>query len=467
MDIEGRWAWEEFGGVELGDQRRRSRLVAMGAQAARVPAGKVSEVFATGAARQGAYDFLENPSVRAERILDAIAGACVERCRQEPYVFIAMDGTSLNLTDRTRSKGFGRIGADSCHARGLKVIDAIAVSQRGVPIGVCALQWWARENKCPKVHCPVEQKETQRWLDAIRSTCARFDARADVPLWFQLDREADCWPVLQELADSGHAFTVRSRTNRRLHHPNHPNKKAYLRAELRRQKVLGHDRVQLPALPQRSARRALVEVRAACVTLDMRDKRSKKHRMLPVYAVWVREVQTTPRRETPVDWLLLTNEPVTTLLQARQVIFGYTQRWRIEDFHRSWKSGLCNVENTQLRAKEHVIRWATLLSAVALRIERLKHLSRTEPELPASTELTAHEIQALIHLKRIDKKRNETIPDAMPTLAQAVLWIAELGGYTGKSSGGPPGSITLRRGLDRLRPAAKLLKVLHPSLKKR
>ncbi len=151
---------------------------------------------------------------------------------------------------------------------------------------------------------------------------------------------------------------------------------------------------------------------------------------------------------------------MATLEQARLVIFGYTQRWRIEDFHRSWKSGACNVENTQLRAKEHVIRWATLLSAVALRIERLKHISRSEPDLPASVELTRHEIEALVHLKRIDKKRNETIPDVMPTIAQATLWIAELGGYTGKSSGGPPGSITIRRGLDRLRPAAKLLKAL-------
>jgi hypothetical protein len=48
----------------------------------------------------------------------------------------------------------------------------------------------------------------------------------------------------------------------------------------------------------------------------------------------------------------------------------------------------------------------------------------------------------------------------MPTIAQATLWIAQLGGYTGKSSGGPPGSITIKRGLDRLRPAALLLDAL-------
>jgi hypothetical protein len=38
----------------------------------------------------------------------------------------------------------------------------------------------------------------------------------------------------------------------------------------------------------------------------------------------------------------------------------------------------------------------------------------------------------------------------VPTIAQATLWLAELGGYTGKSSGGPPGSTTIGRGLQRV-----------------
>ena len=104
--------------------------------------------------------------------------------------------------------------------------------------------------------------------------------------------------------------------------------------------------------------------------------------------------------------------------------------------------------------------WASILAAVAVRIERLRLLSRTAPEQPASIEPTPHEIRALIVLKRQAKKRTEVIADSMPTIGQTTVWIAELGGYTGKSSGGPPGSITIRRGLERLRPAATLLKAL-------
>ncbi len=48
------------------------------------------------------------------------------------------------------------------------------------------------------------------------------------------------------------------------------------------------------------------------------------------------------------------------------------------------------------------------------------------------------------------------IPDVVPTIEQATRWVAEIGGYTGKSSGRPPGSITIRRGLELLAPAAQL-----------
>ena len=60
------------------------------------------------------------------------------------------------------------------------------------------------------------------------------------------------------------------------------------------------------------------------------------------------------------------------------------------------------------------------------------------------------ELEALRAAKSKIKSRVEVVPDSVPTIAQAVRWIADLGGYTGKSSGGPPGSTTIGRGLERL-----------------
>jgi hypothetical protein len=193
-------------------------------------------------------------------------------------------------------------------------------------------------------------------------------------------------------------------------------------------------------------------VRTHKVTLLLRNKKNGKLMPTSFNVVWAREVNNVPPNEKPLDWMLFTNYPVDTLEQARQVIYGYSQRWRIEDFHRTWKSGHCDIESSQLRSQHALKKWATVMAAVAMRVERIKLLARTQPDLPASVELSPTEIRALLLMKRKYAKRTEQITDdMMPTIAQATEWIARLGGYTGKSSGGPPGSITIGRGLEYVR----------------
>jgi hypothetical protein len=193
-------------------------------------------------------------------------------------------------------------------------------------------------------------------------------------------------------------------------------------------------------------------IHAAEVTLLLREKKNgQKPRPMSVRVVWTHEDGTTPAGEKPLDWMLLTNAPIESLQAARDIVAGYTMRWRIEEFHRTWKTGTCDVESTQLRSRNAVIRWATILSVIAARVERIKRLGREHPDRPATDELSAVEIEVLIALKRRIKKRSEEIPDATPTISQAARWLADLGGYTGKSSGGPPGSITIRRGFERVR----------------
>ena len=71
-------------------------------------------------------------------------------------------------------------------------------------------------------------------------------------------------------------------------------------------------------------------------------------------------------------------------------------------------------------------------------------------------------------MKREYQKRTERIPSSMPTMGQITLWLAELGGYTGpKSSGGPPGSITNKRGLDFVLPAVAVIAHLRKTRKLR
>jgi hypothetical protein len=449
----------------------------MAGQALTKPGGKVSDVFVSAAERQGAYDFLECRSVEAAQIGRSMAEATTRRAAALPFVTIAIDGSSLTLANREGGKDFGRVGSYRGHGEGssgLKVISSLVMDAAGTPLGLVDQRWWVRLNDPTRAvargarkkerikRTPVSQKETQRWLDAVTESEQRFQEQApEVHRCYVLDREADSQPVLETLAQTQQSFVVRSSWDRRIEPAEGRTKREYLRERMRRKPSLGRYSLHVEAGPNRQERQATMVVRSATVTLQLRHAYKRKRvTRLTLNVVWARETGTTPPGEQPVDWMLLTNLPVETFEKAIQIVKLYAHRWRIEDFHRTWKRGRCNVEAMQLRSAAAAMKWATILAAVASRTERLKHLARTQPDEPASIEFTKTEIRALIVLKRDQKKKTETIPDTMPTIADATRWVAELGGYTGKSSGGPPGSTTISRGLDKVLAAAHLLHLL-------
>lgn len=190
----------------------------------------------------------------------------------------------------------------------------------------------------------------------------------------------------------------------------------------------------------------MVQVRVAKVELELRDHyRGAAHRM-PLWAVLAREEDEPPLGQKRIEWLLLTTYPVLTPQGAQQVLFAYSQRWKVEEFHRIWKTGACQVESTQLQSRKSIERWAVLLSSVAVRIQRLTMLARQKPELPATAELE----QGMIDAAMVATEQSRWKPGQVPPLGEVVHWIAQIGGYTGKSSGGPPGAVVLTRGLKRL-----------------
>lgn len=452
------WAEEQFGGVDLGDVRRTARLVRVAASAAAFPAGTVTKVFADDAERQGAYDFLESPHVKAEALEDGVGRMVAARCGSEDRIFVAVDGSSLSFVDREGSRGLGAIGSYAAGGLGLKVISALALSSSGVPIGLLRQVFWRRPvqrptNRRPSSKRPIDKKETKHWLDAVVSSVERIRSVAGAPgVTFLIDREGDSAAILSALAATGHGFIVRGNFDRVV--ASDDGRAWKLRDLVAYQRMLGDYEVEVPASLGQAARTAIVSLRVANIVLPLKDPATGRKIGIQLSVVNAREMIHRPAGDEGLDWLLLTNAKVTTFKQARAVVSNYTLRWRIEEFHRAWKSGYCNVEQSQLRSEQALRKWALVLAAVASRVERLKLLARDSPSLPADAEFSEIELHALVLLKRRSRKKNETIPDAVPSMQQATLWLAELGGYTGESSGGPPGTTTISRGLFKLRAAA-------------
>jgi hypothetical protein len=466
------WALDEFGRAQLGDRRRVSRLVAIADDLARSPASVVANALRDDAARQAAYDFLEGGRVLSSAIEDAAARSCAERASAHPFVFVPVDGTAISLTDPARKKQIGPLGSAD-EGRGLKVVSAIALSPDGVSLGLAGQQYWVRDERRYASHAerkradrrrPREERETQHWVTIIKRVDARLrDAKAKP--WWVIDREGDAQAIFDALLATEGFFTVRANHDRNVtkaqekrevgQRPRPFLRQRHLRTEMGRRRPIGTYEIDLTATPKRRARRAKLVVSARRLTLRQRVNGARKTDMVPLNVVWLREVGTTPMGDKPLDWMLYTNHPINTAEDIDLVVHSYTKRWPIEEFHKTWKSGGCDVERTALRGTEALKKWATILAAVAARIERLKQLSRKEPDRPATHELSKYELQALLFLKRGEKKRTETIVDN-PSIALATRWIADLGGYTGTSSGGPPGAITIGRGLERVLAAAKV-----------
>lgn len=447
------WAYHEFGAANFGDKRLTTRVQTMAAAMAQFPGGKATDVFRTAADLEAAYRFVRNERVTDTAITGAMCAAMLRRCSDEPFVFVALDGSSLTLTDHPLTKNFGSIGARSKGARGLKVIAALAVSHEGVTQGLSSLRMLVRGKKKTVSHKKREfkDKELRHWAEAIDETTARFSAEHRAPkAWFQLDREGDAAPLLQDLSGRPHYFTVRANSNRRI--TSTCKRAQYVLDALARPSAhKGTYMLEVAAGDKRTARTARMSIYAAKVELLLRDKPTgKTFKQLPIHAIRVRESSDVPAGEKRIEWILYTNYPIITPEDLSLAIHGYGQRWRVEEFFRTWKTTGCDVESTQLHSTERVRIWATMLAAVSTRIERLKQLARTKPNLPATIEFTEIEVKALVLLKRKWKKKTEIIPDGVPTIEQAVRWVADLGGYTGKSSGGPPGAVTIHRGLDRL-----------------
>jgi len=128
---------------------------------------------------------------------------------------------------------------------------------------------------------------------------------------------------------------------------------------------------------------------------------------------------------------------------AATIFLWYSQRWKIETFHKILKSG-CKAEDTKLRTAERLTNLIAVFCIVAWRVFWLTMVHRTNPKTPADAVFTETEIAILNHVAGDSPKKPPK------TIARYLLVVAKLGGYLARKHDGPPGNIVMWRGLTRL-----------------
>jgi len=288
-----------------------------------------------------------------------------------------------------------------------------------------------RQNKARKAarQTPFEQKESYRWVEALAELEQKVENSTRVIHVF--DREGDITEVFDTVRQLKHTgVLVRASHNRSLDHNSQR-----LWEVMTAQPVRFEQDIDLPATARRQARKTKLAIRFAPVQLrtpyrfDNRDP-------INVYAVYATEIDC-PESETPLEWMLLTTEVVDTVEMAATILRWYTYRWRVEEYHKIFKSG-CQIERYRLAA----VGMKTMLgflSVIAVELLQVTYLHRTQPDAPALEILNPIQIEVL--KAGTSKKLESTL-----TVAWAVESVAALGGYLEHRRKTPIGIQVLWRG---------------------
>jgi hypothetical protein len=448
----GDWTEEEFGGAALGDKRLVERLMQLGDSFFSLPTANIPQACASNAAAKAAYRFFDNDSISMEAILAPHFEATEQRLRQQELVLVAQDTSSLNYTSLPETTGLGPINTKQDKGCGLLLHDTMAFTREGTPLGLLDVQCWARDpdeaGKCHQRHGKaIEDKESFKWLKSYRAVCAVQARLPTTQLVVMADRESDIHELFADYATikkSAQLLIRAEKSRNRQVSGEGEEAQSCLWPYMESIAPTGIFELLVPPRSGRASRVASLEIRFAPVTL----KSPKRKSSLPdvsIDAVYAKEIDAPADVDDPIEWMLLSTLPVTSLDEAKEALARYAKRWGIEVYHRVLKSG-CRIEDRQLGTARRLENCLAIDMVVAWRIQHLTWLGRETPDLPCTVFFEDEEWKALVGFIN----QNPTVPAAPPTLQQAIILVATLGGFLNRKSDGDPGTETIWRGLQRL-----------------
>ena len=413
------WARQVFGRADLGDARLTRRLVTTGADL--LAGGGVSLSRACGgktARAEGAYRMARNSKVKAESIGEAGFMATLEGAKDVEVVLAVEDSTTLSYGHDV--EGLGDLGGQAESVReGIWVHSVLAVNgSTGAVVGLLEQMFWTRdEQKRGQRHQRKKRvyadKESFKWQRASNRARARFGAGFMQRVISVCDREADIYPYLADKLAHGERFVVRAERNRRT------TADKLLDAVMARAPMVGLMEVGIAQRGGRPSRTACLAVRSTEVTL-LRPATASAD---TPDSITVNAVLAKERKKGGLRWLVLTTEPISTPAKAMQVLKWYARRWRIEEFHKAWKSG-AGVERLHMQTRENLERMAVILAFVGVRFMQLRDTLDEAPDAPCDTVLGHEEWRILWVLDQ-----QTPPPKKCPTVTWAYSALARQGGF--------------------------------------
>lgn len=282
-------------------------------------------------------------------------------------------------------------------------------------------------------------RESTAWSDAVRAVGSAPDGCRFIHI---ADRAADDLNLMDCCDEHGVGFVIRARHDRRIN-----ERHGKLMAELHAQTPCGVMTVQIGEQRDRAGRitrrqrQVTAAVRFAEVELSAPWNHPGDHAPRHVWAVLLHE-DDPPADGEPINWMLLTSEPIRDGEEAKRIVKMYENRWVIEEWHRALKEG-CRLESAQLDQPDDHLRLAAMLSVIAVRLLQLRDLAdpdHPDAQHPEALETWAPPIWIAIVASFAKCKPADLTP------ATFFLTIAKRGGYLNRKSDPRPGWKVLWRG---------------------
>ncbi len=447
----------EFANAPVPDERLQRRLVKIAELVATEPAASFPRMARSDGELEGLYRFLSNDRVEPAEVLEPHLRATGERAAAAKRILALHDTTKFKFPDYEGDD----LGYLPTGQHGFLGHFALLLDEATQPLGVGGMQTLfntkkpakrgrgVRHQSAAKLAKKKKGRDGERWRELVEQVEGRFGGQQNV--LHVIDREGDSYPLLSAMVSRRRHFIVRLRQkmNRKaaadMDAAWEPLADVVERAPYVCQREVELSRRAAKSTPNvthrpRPQRMATLHLEATAVVL--RRPRDCDHALpsqLQLNLVRVHEVDA-PVGEEPVEWWLLTTEPIGSQEEVEAVVDWYRARWRIEEFFKALKSG-CGYEKRGLESREALLRALALLAPIAWQLLLARDRSRVTPEAPATSVFTARQLRVLRHIAK--RPLSE-----IPTMEQVTLAIAGQGGHLLRN--GRPGWQSLGRGLEKL-----------------
>lgn len=483
------WVAEEIDGVDLTDKRLNSRFGEVLSQLGGHPTASIPAACGGHKEMEAAYRFFANDKVAFDDVLEPHFEATRRRIAEQPVVILVQDTTEIDLTRPTQQvKGAGPL--DDGGRRGVFLHPLHAFTPDGTPLGTLGAKVWTRSDeplpsaseRCRlRKQTPIEEKESQRWVDGLREARQEAEQAPKTRFVCVADSEADIYELMVEGQTEPRKvdWIVRACQNRALQmEPDKtPEKEGvddipinHLREQVLTQPVLFTQSIKVRGRETkvrcdvrgrrqpRESRTTEVEVRAARLTLRAPWRPDRKLSDTSINVVLVREINP-PDGEPAVEWILLTSLPIGNAEEVRGVIEYYCVRWMVEVLFRTLKSG-CRVEERLFEDLDHYLPCLGIYLIITWRTLFVCRLGREFPEISCEAIFEPAEWKSVYHLVR-----HKPPPPQPPTLREMIRIVAQLGGYVNRKRPDEPGPQTVWLGLQRLHDIAQCWLIFGPEAK--